>query len=408
MKTAMTLEQRLQKANFKVIDHIKYCAIGGVVMYGKQTVVDDPITAYTDGRDVVYGRKHLEELNDAQLRHLILHENYHKAFCHSTVWRHLFLEDPQLMGRAADHVVDLALEDLDAGEGFIQFHPMWQPPDPRFRGMDTGQVYRILKQEQQKQQKEGEGKGVKANGGKGGKANGGKGGQISDEHRWESAANMTEAEQKKVQADIDQALRQGAILAGKRKGQMDRALGELLEPKINWREALREFVMSITAGKDQSTWRTVNRRFISQSLYMPGSYSETVGRVLVGVDTSGSIGGPDLVAFLAEIKSICETVKPEAVDLLYWDHVVQAHEKYGVHELDQLVTSTKPTGGGGTTTSCVTSHMRESQIKAECAIVFTDGHVGGDWGGDWPCPVMFVIAGGNKVVAPVGKTIHLD
>lgn len=392
MKTAMTLEQRLQKANFKVINHIKYCAIGGVVMYGKTTIDDNFPTAATDGRNVTYGRKFIEGLSDPELRFLILHENYHKAFRHLSTWRHLYKKNPQLANVACDHVINIALKDLDDNEGFIKMPPRGCY-DERFRGMDAGQVYRILEQEQ------------KAGGGKG---NGKGGGEGFDEHDWDAAEEMTEAEQKEVQAAIDTALRQGAILAGKRKGQLDRALGELLEPKINWREALREFVMSVTAGKDQSTWRTVNRRFISQRLYMPGSYSETVGRVVVAVDTSGSIGSAELVEALSEIKSICETVKPEAVDLLYWDHVVQAHEMYGVHELDQLVTSTRPKGGGGTTTSCVTSHMRENQMKAECAIVFTDGYVGNDWGGDWPCPVLFVIAGGNKVVAPVGKTIHLD
>lgn len=391
MKTAMTLEQRLQKANFKVINHIKYCAIGGVVMYGKTSIDDDFPTAATDGRNVRYGRKFIEKLTDPELRFLILHENYHKAFRHLSSWRHLYKKNPQLANMACDHVINIALKDLDAGEGFITM-PANGCCDERFRGMDSGQVFRILENEQQQN-----GKGS----GKDGEAGG------FDEHDWDAAEEMTEAEQKEVQAAIDQALRQGAILAGKRKGQMDRALGELLEPKINWREALREFVMSITAGKDQSTWRTVNRRFISQNLYMPGSYSESVGRVMVGVDTSGSIT-EELREFMSEIKAICETVKPEAVDLLYWDHVVQAHEKYGVHELDQLIASTKPKGGGGTTVSCITAYMKEHNMKPECAIVFTDGHVGGDWGGDWPCPVLFVIAGGNKVVAPVGKTIHLN
>jgi hypothetical protein len=51
--------------------------------------------------------------------------------------------------------------------------------------------------------------------------------------------------------------------------------------------------------------------------------------------------------------------------------------------------------------------MSAQNIKPECAIILTDGHVGSDWGGAWPCPVLFVICGGNKVIAPVGKTIHI-
>lgn len=401
MKTAMSLEQRLQKANFKVINHIKYCAIGGVVMYGKTTIDDNFPSAATDGRNVIYGRKFIEKLDDPQLRFLILHENYHKAFRHMSTWRHLWKKNPKLANMACDYVINISLVDLDAGEGFIKL-----PPDgcfdERFRGMDSGQVYRILEQEQKQQG--GGGKGQGQGQGQQGQSGGGSG---FDEHDWEGAEGMTEAEQKEVQEAIDTALRQGAILAGKRKGQMDRALGELLEPKINWREALREFVMSIVAGKDQSTWRTVNRRFVAHGIYMPGSYSESVGRIVIGVDTSGSIGGDELREFLSEIKCICETVKPELIDLLYWDCGVAGHEKYGQHELDQLVTSTKPKGGGGTAPSCVTSYMAANNIKPECVIMFSDGHVGGDWGGDWPCPVLWVINGGNKVIAGVGKTVHI-
>lgn len=395
MRVGITLEQRLQKQNFKVINHIKYCAISGVVMYGDVTIDDDLPTAATDGRNVTYGRKFIEKLTDPELRFLILHENYHKAHRHLSTWHSLYKKNPRLANVSCDYVINLALADLDDNEGFITM-PANGCLDERFRGMDSGQVFRILEQEQQGQKGKGKGQGQGQGQGEG-----------FDQHDWDAAKDMTEAERREVQDAIDKALRQGAILAGKRKGNIDRSIGELLEPKVNWREALREFIVSVAAGKDQSTWRTVNRRFISQGVYMPGSYSESIGRIGVDVDTSGSIDHNALQEAMSEIKSICETVRPEAVDLLYWDHVVQAHEKYGVHELDQLIASTKPKGGGGTTPSCITKYMREHNIKQECAIVFTDGHVGSDWGGDWPCPVLFVIAGGNKVVAPVGKTIHI-
>lgn len=394
MAKNLTTEQRLQKNNFRVINHIKHCAVGGVVMFGKTSIDDATPTAYTDGKNVVYGRKFIEGLTDPQMRFLILHENYHKALRHLSLWKHLYKKNPQLANIACDHVINLQLIDIDGGEKFIEMPPKGCA-DLRFRGMDAGQVFRILEQEQQGGQGKGQGSGQGGDGG-------------FDEHGWDEASEMSEAEQKEVREAIDQALRQGAIIAGKRKGQMPRALGELLEPQINWREALREFVMSVMAGKDQSTWRTVNRRFLAQGIYMPGSYSESVGRIVIGVDTSGSIGDAALREFLSEIKAICDTVRPELIDLLYWDSGVAGHEKYSMQELDTLVTSTKPKGGGGTSPSCVTAYLREHNIKPECVVMFTDGHVGGDWGGDWPCPVMWVINDGNKVMAPNGKTIHLD
>jgi predicted metal-dependent peptidase len=218
---------------------------------------------------------------------------------------------------------------------------------------------------------------------------------------------MTEQQQQEIAAQIDQALRQGAILAGKRGGNMDRSLAELLEPKINWREMLREFVVSQCSGHDMSSWRRVNRRFVGSGLYLPGHISESVGRLAVCVDTSGSIGGRELQEFMAEVVGVAKQVQPEVLDLIYWDSKVAAHEKYGVHELEGLETKTKPRGGGGTSPSCITAYLREHNIKPECAVVLTDGVVGNDWGGSWPCPVLFVITGGNKVIAPVGKTVHI-
>lgn len=389
----LTAEQRLSRAHLKIVNHIKHCAIGGVVMFGKTGIDENFPTAYTDGFNTKYGRKFVDDLNDPELRFLVLHENYHKAFRHLTTWKHLHNDDAQLANIACDHVINLRLTELDNNEGFItmpQKHP--GPCDPRFKGMDAGQVFRILKQEQEQGGGQGQGQGE---------------GEGFDEHGWDEASEVSEARQKEIAAQIDQALRQGAILAGKRGGNIDRGLAELLEPKVNWREMLREFVVSLCAGRDMSSWRRTNRRFIHSGTYLPGHISESVGRLAVCIDTSGSIGGPELQEFMSEVVGIAKQVQPEVLDLIYWDSKVAAHEKYGVHELEGLETKTKPKGGGGTSPSCVTAYMKANNIKPECAVVLTDGYVGNDWGGEWPCPVLFVIAGGNKVIAPVGKTVHI-
>ena len=380
----LTVEQRLQRAHLHVVNHIKHCAVGGVVMFGKTSVVDDFPTACTDGFNTRYGRGFIETLDEPELRFLVLHENYHKAFRHLSTWRHIYKENPRVANMACDYVINLRLQDLDGGEGFIKM-PKLGLIDEKYRGMDEGQVFRELL-------KNGED---------------GSGGDGFDEHDWEGEESLSDAERKEIASKIDEALRQGAILAGKKGGQMDRALSGLLEPKVNWREVLREFVTTQCSGHDMSTWRKVNRRFVSSGMYLPGHISESVGRVLVGVDTSGSVGAEELRDFLSEVSGIAKQVSPELLDLVYWDSNVAAHEKYAIHELDGLMSSTRPKGGGGTAPSCVTSHMREHNIKPECAIILTDGYVGSDWGGQWPCPVLWVIVEGNNVMAPVGKTVHI-
>ena len=194
---------------------------------------------------------------------------------------------------------------------------------------------------------------------------------------------------------------------GKGAGGLDRELQDLMEPKVNWREELREYVKAVCRAKDTSSWRRVNRRFLSTGIYMPSMVGEKVGHIVVGIDTSGSIGGPELAEFLSEVKGIAEEVNPEKVDLIYWDSEVAAHEEYADAEVSNIVSSTKPKGGGGTSPSCMSEYLKEKKIVPECIICLTDGYVGSDWGNDWTAPVMWAITGGNKCVAPNGKTIHI-
>ena len=232
-----------------------------------------------------------------------------------------------------------------------------------------------------------------------------------DIHDWAEANDLTPEEVKELERDIDQAIRQGLMahekVAGKGTGLSNRELEELLEPKVDWREVLREFVKATCSAKDTSSWRRVNRRFLSTGMYMPSMIGEKVGHLTIGVDTSGSVGGKELAEFLSEVKGIAEEVKPEKVDLLYWDGEVAGHEEYSDHDVANIVSSTQPKGGGGTSPSCVSTYLNDNKIKPECVIMLTDGYVGSDWGNEWPCPVLWVITGGNTVMAPNGKTIHI-
>jgi predicted metal-dependent peptidase len=234
-----------------------------------------------------------------------------------------------------------------------------------------------------------------------------------DEHDWEEATKgMSEQEKKDLARDIDQAIRQGLMaqhkIAGKGKGGGDRELEELLAPKINWREVLREFVKATCNAKDTSSWRKVNRRYLSTGMYMPSMIGEKVGHLVIAIDTSGSVGGKELAEFLSEVKGVCEEVNPEKVDIIYWGSEVVGHEEYEGTAVGELVNSTKPIGGGGTSPSCASEYLKEKNIKPDCIIVLTDGYVGSDWGSDWTAPILWTICGGNDVVSPNGKTIHIN
>jgi len=394
----LTAEQRLSKAVVDIMGSPKYIALAGVLMIGNRTVEEKVRTACTNGRDEMYGRTFVDSLNDSELRFLVLHECYHKLYRHLITWRHLYDENPQLANAACDYVINLKITD-DNKDGFAVM-PECGLLDTQYRDMDTAQVYNLLR---------------KNGGGSGGGQGGGAGGSPSktgidggmDEHDWEGAREMTPEEGKALARDLDEAIRQGALAAGKMGSGGNRDLDELLKTKIDWREVLREFITTTCTGNDYSTWRRPNRRFVSSGYYMPSGISEQVGELVIAIDTSGSIGGRELAQFLGEVKGICDQVKPDVVRLLYWDTEVCADEKYVSTEVENLVNTTKPAGGGGTNVECVPEYMAQHGVKPQAAIVLTDGYLGGSWG-TWPCPVLWCIVGNAKARPDVGKYVHVE
>jgi predicted metal-dependent peptidase len=362
-----------------------------VIMVGKYEVRDDVPTACTNGIDCKYGSKFIKDMCDSDLRGLIMHENLHKTFQHMFLWQHLYKEDGRTANMACDYVINIIIDDIRVRTGGFVTLPKGGLLDRRFEGMDSQTVYNMLREE-----------------GDGGGSGGGEGGDEGfDSHDWDSGQEMSQEEIEQIGKDIDQAIRQGQLMAGKLGGNKSRELGALLEPKIDWREQLRDFVSSTAVGKDISTWQRVSRRWLQHDMYMPSTITENVGRIVIAIDTSGSIGTAELSKFLSEVQGICINTKPEKVDLLYWDSDVAAHEVYTQEQLDKLTSSTKPAGGGGTDVACVSKYLKDNQIRPECVIVLTDGYIYGDWG-TWTAPVLWTIVGGNKVVPPMGTTIHLD
>lgn len=395
---AVTPERRLKKVVIDLLRDPTFADMAGIFMLGKKQITEGIGTAATDGRDEWYDPKFVEMLSDKELAFVVVHESYHKMLRHLTTWRKLHEEDAKLANMACDYVINLAITKRDPAGKMVAMPTINGKKigllDQRFDNMNAKQVFDLLKQDKKDgklpQAGDGDGAGL-------------------DQHDWDGAKEMSAEEQEKLAKEVDQAVRQGQIAASKMHGQgggnLDRELQELMNPKVDWRELLREFVSAICAGRDQSSWRRPNRRFLSTDTYMPSMVSERVGHIVIGIDTSGSIGGPELARFLSEVKDIAERVNPDKVDLIYWDARVAGHEEYDSFSLPNLISSTKPRGGGGTDPTCVATYLAEKKINPECIIMLTDGYIP-SWG-EWEVPIMWCVCGGNTVSAPVGKTIHV-
>lgn len=424
----LSAEQRIERTHVQLMKHPNFCLFSGLFMIGKVSVEDNTSsgTAQTNGLDVKYDRAFINRLNDKQIAFLVLHENMHKAYRHLIVWQKLYKENAHLANLACDYVINLQIQDYDRSGAVVEMPTDEQGEvmgciDEAYRDMDAHQVYNLLVKKHGKDAGKskvfviGNGPASSEGGGEGGEQSDGdveKLPQGFDEHDWEGASEATQEEQEAQAKEIESALRQGSILVGKMGGNVQRGISEMLIPKIDWKEALREFVKSVTQGKDKTTWRRLHKRYIASDIIMPSSYDENVGNILIGIDTSGSIGTEELNQFLSEVKSICDEVNPEAIDLLYWDTRVASRETYMNNELAGLTESTKPAGGGGTDPTCVPKFIAKHNIKGECLLMLTDGYVGhqdpSDYASLGSMPVLWCVKGNTNFNTPVGKTVHVE
>jgi predicted metal-dependent peptidase len=380
---ALTSEQRVTKAHIAVMRSKEFCMFSGVLSVGKVMFTEDIPTACTNGRDVIYNPKFINTLNDKQLNFVVLHEALHKVFQHMFLWKKLWKENPQLANIAADYVVNNTIYEADPHESIASI-PKEALFDRKYANMTTRQVFDLLKQN-------------------GGNDSGGSG---HDSHDWEGAESLSDEEVKETAKQIDQALRQGEIIRGKMQGNKNRTIDGLLEPKVDWREQLREFVNATCRNKDKTSWKRPHKRFLGQDIYMPSMIGETVGKVVVGIDTSGSIGDKELNEFLSEVVAICDEVSPSSIELIYWDYDVAGHETYNMGDYNGLVQTTKPKGGGGTRVGSLNEYIKDKRIEPEAIIILTDGYVENDWGGTWDYPTLWAITSRN-ITSIHGKSIYM-
>ena len=417
-------ETRIKRGHVTLMKHPQTALYSGVMLMGTSSVEDHVPTAYTDGVNKKYGRKFLESItSEPKVRGLILHENLHVALKQVVFGRAMFLENHKMANLAADFVVNDIITCIDGMVAGTQERIAELPDggvyDAMFHDWSMREVYNYLK----KNAKSGKGG---SGGGKGqgnpppsggtqsnddGDGDGdtvtvnGKTYDISqlDEHDF-IGREVTAEEAKEIIDGIDKALREGGMLAGRMGAKIPRAISELLEPKIDWREALREFVSSTTKGNDEFTWRRMNKRHMANDIYLPSVENESIGEIVVAIDTSGSIGSEQITEFATELVSICEVCQPEVVRVLWWDTEVHGEQVFKDNYSD-IAKLLKPLGGGGTHVSCVSDYIVKNKIRAECVLVFTDGYVESDINWKITDPTLWMVTQHKDFIPPVGKKV---
>jgi predicted metal-dependent peptidase len=137
---------------------------------------------------------------------------------------------------------------------------------------------------------------------------------------------------------------------------------ESRKPVVDWRKELLKFINNSSLTKIKNTVKRVSKRFGTN----PGIKIQRLKRILVAVDTSGSVSLDDLAEFFAEI-----------------DHIWRANADIHIIECDAAISRlpykyeghppTEISGRGGTSFQPVMDYILDGHFTPDCVIYFTDG-----------------------------------
>lgn len=131
-----------------------------------------------------------------------------------------------------------------------------------------------------------------------------------DHSTWDVFDDMSEAEKKLVQKQIEHQLKESAEQTQKRSGSIPGELAEIIRklfhiepPKFDWKGYLRRFVGNSTISYTKKLRRKFNKRYSGN----PGLKIKFKNHILVGVDTSASVSTDELKEFMSEIYHMHKT-----------------------------------------------------------------------------------------------------
>jgi len=332
-------------------------------------------TTYTNGKCLGYNPNFIDSLTLSETKGVIAHEIMHVALCHHTRRQS---RDHKKWNVACDYAInDILVEKFQLPSGALTGFGKEESAES---------IYNKLPESE-----DGQGVGF---------------GEVRDAKN-DDESTPTEADLKEIESRVKVQIVQAARAAkmyGKLSADLERLVGEITEQKVPWKDVLIRFITE--KARDDYTWLYPNKRYIHSGIYLPSLYNEKIGKIIIAVDTSGSIYSEELNIFASEITYIMNDVKADIV-VIYCDSAVGNVEEFTYGEEINL----HPKGGGGTSFAPPFNKVDELDINPACLVYLTDGYSNSFPKNKPEYPVLWVLTGKNdnfKKNVPFGEVIVIE
>ena len=367
-------------------------------------------TAAVDGRNLYFNTQFFNAMSNKEIEFVIAHEILHCVFDHLDRRED---RNPMIYNISADYIVNNTLVRDRIGE-IPKLVDCFQ--DFKYDGWTSEEVYDDLfkKYDEEELEKlgelldehldwndDGEGNEGSSEGEEGEDSNGNKTSKKRPSYSKEDLRKIRD-EVKENMLSAAQSAGAGNVPAG-----VERMIKELTEPKMNWRELLRQQIQSTI--RNDFTFSRPSRKGWHTGAILPGMNFDTTIDICIALDMSGSIGNPQAEDFLGEIKGIMDEFKDYNIKIWCFDTKVYNEQDFSADGGEEL-TDYEIMGGGGTDFMANWHYMKENDIQPKKFIMFTDGYAWDSWGEEDYCETIFVIHSHHdkNLQAPFGMTAHYE
>jgi predicted metal-dependent peptidase len=358
-------------------------------------------TAATDGRNFYYNTRFIKMLRPKEVEFLFGHEVLHVVYDH---FGRRGERDPQLSNIAADYCVNGDLKKHRIGE-FVTSVPCLY--EPKYDGWSYEEVYDDLYKNAKKINIGDLIKQLLDDHTAGDDDGEGEGEDGDNESKGKGRPKLSEEDKAAIRDEIKEAMLSAAQTcdAGNIPAGVKRMIQELTEPKMDWRELIRQQIESTV--KSDFTWMKSGRKGWDMDAIMPGMKTQEAIDICCMIDMSGSISTEQGRDFLSEIKGIMETFQDYRIHVACFDTRVYNMQLFTSDNLEEI-SEYDINGGGGTDFDCIFTHLKDVEVEPKKLVVFTDGYPNGSWGDPLYCDTVWIIHGDKNPNPPFGTFALYD
>lgn len=366
-------------------------------------------TFAVDGRNIYYNREFAAGLTVDEIIFVLAHEVCHVIYAHLGRRNH---RDPLLWNMATDYVINATLmqekigtmptKPVEVKDGEHKGSQRVGLFDAKYAGWTSEAVYDDLLK-----------RGVKKQLTLDVHLELGKDGQNSEGKKQMQGQGIpieiSDEELKKIQDELKAKVLQAAQAAqsaGKLPASIARMIDGLVEPKIDWRDYIRECIQSqLTADY---AYHRPNRRHHGSDVIFPSLIREEQIDVEVSIDQSGSISADMALDFLSEVYGITQQYNTYRIAVSTFDTKLYNRQVFTEENGEEML-NYEPKGGGGTDIGIVWKYLKERDITPKLLIVFTDLE-DNDHGDPNYCNTLFLINNpyDKNIVPQHGSWVRYD